>query len=122
MQKFVGEKREMTFLQTEQGIVVTFLDEEWEAKQMEIDNVVIVYMIAKYDDILYRIRLNFRPGTDVDEKKFLMGEMRYYCDGNWFVEAMLKLNDLTVSKANKDIDFREPKEFVQYFPRETFEK
>jgi hypothetical protein len=52
LQKFVGEKCEMILRHTEQGIVVTFLEMECEAKQIEIDNVVMVYMFAKYDDIL----------------------------------------------------------------------
>ena len=115
IKKIAGNVEEMKFKKELEGFfVVEFLKQNWEAQQSKKDDIIFLYLIAEIDGVLFRITLQFREGTKVE---YLSGEVRYRCDGDWWIDAMLKCDGLKFQD-KKELVFKEPKVFIDFFPKD----
>jgi hypothetical protein len=122
IQPYFGTKQVVKFIQND-AIHIEFLGKVWESQILEEDEIWKLTMITCIDETTWRIQMNWRVSNA--ELKFLSGDVRYREDGDWWIEAMLKLNKVLFSeKPNEKRILEKPTQYAQLFPRveKTLEK
>jgi hypothetical protein len=98
---------------------VTFMEVVWEAEEFDENGKNILHLFAKLGQGIFRIELIFKSNGKTDINQFISGNIRQYDSGDWIIEAMLNLRDLTISKNNVCFKL---KKFESYSRAQKIEK
>jgi hypothetical protein len=79
-----------------------FLNREWKGKEVEENQMTILYLLSSIDQEIFRIKLTCLNGNDF-KKDFISGEIRVHKDGDFWIEAVLLLQNYHV--AEKGFEF-----------------
>jgi hypothetical protein len=96
--KFDTETKKMSFKEGK----ALFLNLEWKGKEIQENQITILYLLSFIDKKIFRIKLICLNGNDF-QKDFISGEIRVYEDGDFWIEAVLLLQDYHV--AQKEFEF-----------------